>query len=231
MFVLWFSHPMQLPKWHIRAHLHILMNLAGEGGDTYSVGPLKRANLNHWSSEDLKTDTNPVSETLYFIFSRIPDDGQSPETSVILSIIHHSQNPLEYTYKMIRVKSPYFGYRGFPCGKGSTDHKTPHFLTNKFLSSGRLEVEATAMFYCQHMSFCKFRYNIFTYRATVSKKYVAFNLNIVYINLTIYIIACISCVCIASKSFNSPLCCHVYVSTGLPNFGYLTWLELSSIRN
>jgi hypothetical protein len=36
------------------------------------LGPLERANLNHW------VETDPVSETLCFLVSRIPNNGQSP---------------------------------------------------------------------------------------------------------------------------------------------------------
>jgi hypothetical protein len=37
-------------------------------------------------------EADPVSETLCFLLFRIPDDGQCPET-VILIVIHHHQNP------------------------------------------------------------------------------------------------------------------------------------------
>jgi hypothetical protein len=49
------------------------------------LGPLERA------------ETDPVSETLWFP-DTITDDGRSLET-VILSIMHHRQNPLESTVK------------------------------------------------------------------------------------------------------------------------------------
>jgi hypothetical protein len=39
------------------------------------LGPIERANFNH-----LRTETNPVSETLCFLVSRIAGDGQSPRT-------------------------------------------------------------------------------------------------------------------------------------------------------
>jgi hypothetical protein len=61
------------------------------------LGPLERANLNHWILPHLKTETDPVSETLCFLVSRIPDDGQSPKNPVILNIIPHRLNPLEST--------------------------------------------------------------------------------------------------------------------------------------
>jgi hypothetical protein len=35
----------------------------------------------------LKTETDPVSETLCFLFSRIPDDGQESKNAVILGKI------------------------------------------------------------------------------------------------------------------------------------------------
>jgi hypothetical protein len=41
------------------------------------LGPLERAYFNHWSSEDLRTETDPVYETLCFLVSRILDDGES----------------------------------------------------------------------------------------------------------------------------------------------------------
>jgi hypothetical protein len=43
----------------------------------------------------LRTETGPVSDTLCFLVSRIPDDGKSPKSPVSLGIIHHRQNPLE----------------------------------------------------------------------------------------------------------------------------------------
>jgi hypothetical protein len=44
------------------------------------LGPLERANLNHWSSPlILRTETDLVSETLCFLVFKIPDDGLSPE--------------------------------------------------------------------------------------------------------------------------------------------------------
>jgi hypothetical protein len=47
------------------------------------LGPLERANLNHWT------------RVLYFFLEyRMMDKAQNP---VILSVIHHSQNPLEST--------------------------------------------------------------------------------------------------------------------------------------
>jgi hypothetical protein len=67
------------------------------------LGSLERANLSHWTQRSsclpphLRTETHPVSETLCFLVSRIPDDGKSPKNPVILSVIHHRQNPLEST--------------------------------------------------------------------------------------------------------------------------------------
>jgi hypothetical protein len=40
-------------------------------------------------------ETDPVSETLCFLISRISDVGQSPDPPANLSIIHHCRNPLE----------------------------------------------------------------------------------------------------------------------------------------
>jgi hypothetical protein len=70
-----------------------------EGRETPTLlGPLGRANLNHWSlalhwrlalskgpnkvssSTLFETETDPVSETLYFLVFRILNDRQSPET-------------------------------------------------------------------------------------------------------------------------------------------------------
>jgi hypothetical protein len=42
----------------------------------------------------LRIETDPVFETLCFLVSRIMNDGEIKKT-VILSIIHHHQNPLE----------------------------------------------------------------------------------------------------------------------------------------
>jgi hypothetical protein len=53
------------------------------------LGPLERVGV---FPPHLRAETDPISETLCSLVSRIPDDGQSP---VILSIIHHRQNPLE----------------------------------------------------------------------------------------------------------------------------------------
>jgi hypothetical protein len=47
----------------------------------------------------LRMETDPASETLCFLFYRIPDDGRKFKNPVILSIIHHRQNLLD----MIRV--------------------------------------------------------------------------------------------------------------------------------
>lgn len=41
-------------------------------------------------------DTCSVSETLFFLVSSLSDDGQSPKSPVILSVIR--QDPLESTY-------------------------------------------------------------------------------------------------------------------------------------
>jgi hypothetical protein len=68
---------------------------SGEEGETPTMlGPLERADLNHWTSpvflrdpneqvtppRYLRTETDPASETLCFLVSRIPDDEQSPKT-------------------------------------------------------------------------------------------------------------------------------------------------------
>jgi hypothetical protein len=62
---------------------------SGEGG-TYFVGSLERGNLNHWSRDpaqeispslDMKTERDPVSETLCFLVFRIPDDDTVPKPS------------------------------------------------------------------------------------------------------------------------------------------------------
>jgi hypothetical protein len=44
--------------------------------------PLERTNFNHWPSHlalHLMTETDPVSETSCFLFSRIQDVGKSPK--------------------------------------------------------------------------------------------------------------------------------------------------------
>jgi hypothetical protein len=61
---------------------------------TQLLGPLQRANLSHWRLDlskgpnwidvfppHLRTETDPVFETLCFLVSRIPDDGQSSKPS------------------------------------------------------------------------------------------------------------------------------------------------------
>jgi hypothetical protein len=58
------------------------------GEDTSQLGPLERANLSLSKGPKrvgvfpphLRTETDPVSETLCFLVSRIPNDGQSPKT-------------------------------------------------------------------------------------------------------------------------------------------------------
>jgi hypothetical protein len=59
------------------------------------LGPLERANLNHW------TETDPVSETSCFLVSRIPDDGKVQKNPIILCVIHRRQNPSESTVKSL----------------------------------------------------------------------------------------------------------------------------------
>jgi hypothetical protein len=58
---------------------------------------------------------------------------------------------------------------------------------------------------CLTVSVCfrQFSCNIFAYRTKASKPNVSFNLHVVYMNLIIYIITCISCVSTASRHFNS----------------------------
>jgi hypothetical protein len=38
-------------------------------------------------------ETDPASETLCFLISRVLDDGRSPKNPVIMSVIHHRQQP------------------------------------------------------------------------------------------------------------------------------------------
>jgi hypothetical protein len=59
----------------------------GGGKTPTQLGPLERANLNHWRTSVRFTTAiiahlieTPVSETLRFLVSRIPDDEQSPKT-------------------------------------------------------------------------------------------------------------------------------------------------------
>jgi hypothetical protein len=59
---------------------------SGEWGKTPThLGPLERANLNHWTSRylpptHLRRETDTVYETSCFLFYRIPDDEKSPKT-------------------------------------------------------------------------------------------------------------------------------------------------------
>jgi hypothetical protein len=48
---------------------------SGEGETPALLGPLERANLNHWRME-----TNPVSEMMCYLVFRIMDNGHSPKT-------------------------------------------------------------------------------------------------------------------------------------------------------
>jgi hypothetical protein len=81
-----------------------VLRSGGEKTSTH-LGPLDRANLNHWTSgaAHLRTKTDPVSETSCFLAPRITDDGKSKSKNkkkqkkkkAILSVIHHCQNPLQ----------------------------------------------------------------------------------------------------------------------------------------
>jgi hypothetical protein len=57
----------------------------GERETPSLLGPLETVNLNYWTQYSrrlrphLRTETDPVSETLRFLAFRIPEDGQSPE--------------------------------------------------------------------------------------------------------------------------------------------------------
>jgi hypothetical protein len=55
--------------------------LNGGGGKTNQFGPLERANLNHWTH--LRKETDAVSETSCFLFSRTPgmNKVQKPSNS------------------------------------------------------------------------------------------------------------------------------------------------------
>jgi hypothetical protein len=57
-----------------------------------SFGILNTRKHNVSENESSCISVFPSPETLCFLVSRIPDDGQSPETP---SVIHHGQNPLE----------------------------------------------------------------------------------------------------------------------------------------
>jgi hypothetical protein len=70
------------------------------------LGPLETDNLKHTFEgaqlskclpPRLKTETDRVSETSCLLVSRILDDEKKDKKTVILSIIHHRQNPLEST--------------------------------------------------------------------------------------------------------------------------------------
>jgi hypothetical protein len=60
-------------------------------GDTYSVGPVTLS----YPSVFPKPGTDPVSGTLRFLVFRILNDGKIPAIPLILSVIHHRQNPLD----------------------------------------------------------------------------------------------------------------------------------------
>jgi hypothetical protein len=64
---------------------------SGAGKKTYSVGPLER---------DLRTETDPVSETSCFslVCFLIPERWIESENSIFLKVIHHRQNPKVTTY-------------------------------------------------------------------------------------------------------------------------------------
>jgi hypothetical protein len=45
-------------------------------------------------SPHFKTETDPVSKTMYFIVFRIPDGGQSPE-ALVRSAVHYRRNHVD----------------------------------------------------------------------------------------------------------------------------------------
>jgi hypothetical protein len=71
------------------------------------MGLFERANLNHWT---LRMETDPVSETLCFLISRIPDDGHSPKTSnseyreLLISTPKYYIQSLESEYQNENIK-------------------------------------------------------------------------------------------------------------------------------
>jgi hypothetical protein len=65
------------PREHVSENGCFHPQVGGGGKIPTVLGPLERANLNHWTA---RPDTDPVSETLCFIVSTIPDDRQSPKT-------------------------------------------------------------------------------------------------------------------------------------------------------
>jgi hypothetical protein len=57
---------------------------SGEAGETYVFGPLRNMCLLSLDVDrvvvDVRTETDPLSETLCSLAFRIQDDGQSPKT-------------------------------------------------------------------------------------------------------------------------------------------------------
>jgi hypothetical protein len=49
-------------------------------------------------SSHLRTETDPVAETLYVLVIKIPDDGHLPNSTAV----HHHQNPLDSRRKSDR---------------------------------------------------------------------------------------------------------------------------------
>jgi hypothetical protein len=106
-----------------------------------------------------------------------------------------------------RVNSPYFGWTWFFESEGNTEVVATRPYTSYPINFSAVADWTSKQQCCLTVSVCvsaKLCYNIFAYR--VSKLCMSFNLQSVYINLIIYIITCITRV---SKSFNSPLCCHI----------------------
>jgi hypothetical protein len=77
-------------------------------------GPLERASLNHWTSRSswvglscpihLRTETDPVSETLWYFFVIYTRRWiKSKINLIVLYIIHHRQNPLKSRLVFVAV--------------------------------------------------------------------------------------------------------------------------------
>jgi hypothetical protein len=112
-----------------------------------------------------------------------------------------------------RVKEPYFGWRGFSGSMGST----ATVVTTGLYTSYPTHFSALADWTLKQQ--CSFTVSVCISANSdviISLRELRFqnntlssNLHIVYMSLIMCIITCMSCVSIASKSFNSPLCCHV----------------------
>jgi hypothetical protein len=83
----------------------------------------------------LRTETNPNSETSFFLFSRIPDDGKKSKSPVILCVYTPSLEPLRvyFLYYVLNFQwCKEFDWSYFFCS-GSSSALLVSFLGIRFV--------------------------------------------------------------------------------------------------